>query len=50
VIDVGGFLGVGKAPGRDPRWIQFTDINAKKLVLPKATKEALKAMPEFRYA
>jgi hypothetical protein len=29
---------------------QFSDISAKKIVLPKATKETLKAMPEFRYA
>jgi hypothetical protein len=29
---------------------QFSDINAKKLVLPKATKETLQAMPEFSYA
>jgi hypothetical protein len=28
----------------------FTDITAKKLVLPNATKEALKSLPEFRYA
>jgi uncharacterized protein YrrD len=49
VIDVGGFLGLGKhrvAISVD----QFSDINAKKLVLPNATKEALKALPEFTYA
>ena len=28
----------------------FADIKAKKLVLPGATKEALKALPEFHYA
>jgi sporulation protein YlmC with PRC-barrel domain len=49
VIDVGGFLGVGKHRVAIPV-DQFSDINAKKLVLPKATKETLKAMPEFRYA
>lgn len=49
VIDVGGFLGIGKhrvaIPVED-----FKDIKAKKLVLPGATKEALKALPEFQYA
>jgi sporulation protein YlmC with PRC-barrel domain len=49
VIDVGGFLGVGKHRVAVPV-DQFADINAKKIVLPKATKETLKAMPEFRYA
>jgi len=49
VIDVGGFLGMGKHRVAIPV-DQFSDINAKKLVLPKATKDALKAMPEFRYA
>jgi hypothetical protein len=49
VIDVGGFLGVGKHRVAIPV-DQFADINAKKLVLPKATKDTLKAMPEFRYA
>jgi sporulation protein YlmC with PRC-barrel domain len=49
VIDVGGFLGIGKhrvAISVD----DFADIRAKKLVLPGATKEALKELPEFRYA
>jgi sporulation protein YlmC with PRC-barrel domain len=49
VIDVGGFLGVGKHRVAVPV-DQFSDISAKKIVLPKATKETLKAMPEFRYA
>ena len=49
VIDVGGFLGVGKHRVAVPV-DQFSDINAKKIVLPKATKETLKAMPEFSYA
>ena len=49
VIDVGGFLGIGKHRVAVPV-DQFSDINAKKLVLPKATKETLKAMPEFSYA
>jgi sporulation protein YlmC with PRC-barrel domain len=49
VIDVGGFLGIGKHRVAVPV-DGFTDIKAKKLVLPKATKEALKALPEFHYA
>jgi sporulation protein YlmC with PRC-barrel domain len=49
VIDVGGFLGIGKHRVAIPPE-QFTDISAKKLVLPNATKEALKSLPEFRYA
>jgi sporulation protein YlmC with PRC-barrel domain len=49
VIDVGGFLGIGKHRVAIPV-DQFSDITAKKLVLPKATKETLKALPEFRYA
>jgi len=49
VIDVGGFLGLGKHRVAIPA-DQFSDITAKKLVLPKATKEVLKALPEFKYA
>jgi sporulation protein YlmC with PRC-barrel domain len=49
VIDVGGFLGIGKHRVAIPVE-QFSDITAKRLVLPKATKEALKALPEFQYA
>ena len=49
VIEVGGFLGVGKHRVAIPV-DHFTDIKAKKLVLPGATKEALKALPEFQYA
>jgi sporulation protein YlmC with PRC-barrel domain len=49
IVDVGGFLGIGKHRVAIPV-DQFSDINAKKLVLPKATKEALKALPEFTYA
>ena len=48
VIDVGGFLGIGKHRVAIPPE-QFTDISAKKLVLPNATKEALKSLPEFQY-
>jgi len=49
VIDVGGFLGIGKHRVAIPV-DQFSDIKAKKLVLPNATKDALKLLPEFRYA
>ena len=49
VIDVGGFLGIGKH--RVAISVEdFADIKPKKLVLPGATKESLKALPEFRYA
>ena len=49
VIEVGGFLGIGKRRVAIPV-DDFADIKAKKLVLPGATKEALKALPEFQYA
>jgi sporulation protein YlmC with PRC-barrel domain len=49
VIDVGGFLGIGRHRVAIPA-DSFTDITAKKLVLPNATKDALKALPEFRFA
>jgi sporulation protein YlmC with PRC-barrel domain len=49
VIDVGGFLGIGKHRVAIPV-DEFADIQAKKLVLPGATKEALKELPEFHYA
>ncbi len=49
VLDVGGFLGIGSHRVAIPA-DHFTDISAKKLVLPGATKEALKSLPEFRYA
>ena len=49
VIEVGGFVGIGKHRVAIPV-DHFTDIKAKKLVLPGATKEALKALPEFQYA
>jgi sporulation protein YlmC with PRC-barrel domain len=49
IIDVGGFLGIGTHRVAIPV-DQFSDIKAKRLVLPNATKDALKALPEFRYA
>lgn len=45
VVEVGGFLGVGKKRVAIPVK-QFSAI-APKVVLPKATKEALKALPPF---
>jgi hypothetical protein len=48
VVDVGGFLGMGTHQVAIPVE-QFSQI-APKLVLPGATKEALKSMPEFHYA
>jgi sporulation protein YlmC with PRC-barrel domain len=48
IIGVGGFVGIGK---RDVA-IPVNQIKEEKdrLVLPGATKEALKALPEFQYA
>jgi sporulation protein YlmC with PRC-barrel domain len=45
VIDVGGFAGIGKHRVAIPVK-QFTQMHPK-IVLPSATKEALKALPEF---
>jgi sporulation protein YlmC with PRC-barrel domain len=45
VIDVGGFLGVGKHQVAIPVQ-QFKQLHPK-VVLPGATKQALKALPEF---
>jgi sporulation protein YlmC with PRC-barrel domain len=45
VIDVGGFVGIGKHRVAIPVK-QFKEIHPK-VVLPGATKEALKALPEF---
>lgn len=47
VIDVGGFLGVGSRHVAIPVK-QFTAIKPK-VVLPGATKEALKQLPAFEY-
>jgi sporulation protein YlmC with PRC-barrel domain len=47
VINVGGFLGVGKHLVAIPVK-QFAHV-APKAVLPKATKEELKALPRFEY-
>jgi len=47
VIGVGGFLGVGKHDVA----VSVSDLKheSDKLILPGATKEALKSMPEFQY-
>jgi sporulation protein YlmC with PRC-barrel domain len=47
VVNVGGFLGVGKHLVAIPVR-QFAHI-APKAVLPKASKEELKALPKFEY-
>jgi sporulation protein YlmC with PRC-barrel domain len=48
IIDVGGFLGIGAHRVAIP----VSQISAVKphVVVPGATKDALKALPEFRYA
>jgi sporulation protein YlmC with PRC-barrel domain len=48
IIGTGGFLGLAKHDVAIPA-SQFKLV-ANKLVLPGATKEALKAIPEFQYA
>jgi len=48
IVDVGGFLGLGKHPVA-VNVDKFTEIHPK-MVLPGATKEELKAMPKFEYA
>jgi hypothetical protein len=47
VLDVGGFLGVGSRHVAIPVE-QFSQI-APRIVLPGATKDALKQLPEFKY-
>jgi rRNA processing protein Gar1 len=48
VLSVGGFLGVGNKLVVLPYDALHT--NSKKLTMPGATKDALKALPEFKYA
>ena len=48
IVDVGGFLGVGKRHVAIPVK-QFTSVHPK-VVLPGATKEALKGLPPFEFA
>jgi len=47
VVDIGGFLGLGAHRVAIPVE-QFTQIEPK-IVLPGATKQALKGLPEFKY-
>jgi sporulation protein YlmC with PRC-barrel domain len=47
IVNVGGFLGIGKHLVAIPVR-QFTHI-APKAVLPKASKDELKALPKFEY-
>ncbi|ABS27521.1 PRC-barrel domain-containing protein [Anaeromyxobacter sp. Fw109-5] len=48
VVDVGGFLGMGRHQVAIPVE-QFSAVKPK-VVLPGATKDALKQLPEFQYA
>jgi len=48
VLSVGGFLGVGDKLVALPYEQMRTD--GKKIVLPGATKDSLKSLPEFKYA
>lgn len=48
IIGVGGFLGLGERRVAIP--FQQIKLQGNQLVLPGATKDALKALPEFKYA
>jgi sporulation protein YlmC with PRC-barrel domain len=48
IVGTGGFVGLAKHDVAIP--VDQLKLEAGKLVLPGATKEALKALPEFRYA
>jgi sporulation protein YlmC with PRC-barrel domain len=48
IIGVGGFLGVGTKEVAVPS--EQVKLQGTDLVLPGATKDALKALPEFKYA
>ncbi len=48
VLSVGGFLGMGTKYVVVP--YSTLQVNNKKMVLPGATKESLKALPDFKYA
>lgn len=47
VLSVGGFLGVGNKYVVVP--YSALEVREKKMVLPGATKESLKSLPEFKY-
>lgn len=48
IIDAGGFLGMGKHHIAIP--VSQFKMQGNKFVLPGATKDSVKAMPEFKYA
>ena len=48
IVDVGGFLGMGTHHVAIPIE-QFTQVTPK-IILPGATKDALKQLPEFKYS
>ena len=48
VLSVGGFLGMGSKYIVVP--FSSLQMHDKKIMLPGATKESLKALPEFKYA
>jgi PRC-barrel domain len=48
VLSVGGFLGMGTKYVVVP--FSSLQVHDKKMVLPGATKDSLKALPEFKYA
>ena len=48
IIDTGGFLGMGRHHVAIPIQ-QFTQVTPK-IILPGATKDTLKQMPEFKYS
>jgi hypothetical protein len=48
IIGVGGFLGIGQKLVAAP-YNRLT-VTAQRIVLPGATKEALRRLPEFKYA
>jgi sporulation protein YlmC with PRC-barrel domain len=49
VISVGGFLGVGNKLVAVP-FDSLKTVKEERLMLPGATKDALKSLPEFKYA
>jgi len=50
IVDVGGFLGIGAHKVAIPVHQLVLSPNPTKIMLPGASKEALKSVPEFRYA
>jgi hypothetical protein len=49
IVDVGGFLGIGAHPVRlDWKEVQFTQRDGATIALVNASKDSLKAMPEYK--